>query len=292
MTTSQLGRERRAKWVLGAPLILFALVFVAWPVYQGVQTGFYSFTLQNPEVAFLGLRNFAEVLRDEGFHDAARFTVLFAIGVTLLETILGVALALLANREFPGKRALFTMLLVPIMIAPALLGIMFRLILNGDIGLLPELLGRWGLEVTLFAPDTVIPLLVVLDVLQWTPFIFLVVYAGLQSFPTDVLEAAQMDGAGRVRTFAAIVLPLLAPVIAAAVFLRLIDAIRTFDVIYVLTAGGPGNSTTTLSIFIYKTAFEAGQFGLAAAASTIVLIVLLPAVPVLVRRIIQPEGSK
>ncbi len=292
MTTSQLGGERRAKWVLGAPLILFTLVFVAWPVYQGVQTGFYSLSLQDPDVAFLGLGNFTEVLGDEGFHDAARFTVFFAVVVTLLETVLGVGLSLLANREFPGKRALFTMLLVPIMIAPALLGIMFRLILNGDIGLLPELLGRMGVEVSLFSPDTVIPLLVVLDLLQWTPFIFLVVYAGLQSFPTDVLEAARVDGAGRLRTLGLIVLPLLAPVIAAAVFLRLIDAIRTFDVIYVLTAGGPGNSTTTVSIFIYKTAFESGQFGLAAAASTIVLLVLLPAVPVLVRRIIQPERSK
>lgn len=292
MTTRPLAREQRAKWVLGAPLILFAVVFVAWPVYQGVATGFYSFTLQDPDAAFLGLRNFTDVLGDEGFRDAAGFTVLFALGVTLLETIMGVGLALLVNREFPGKRALFTMLLVPIMIAPALLGIMFRLILNGDIGLLPDLLRRWGLEVSLFSPDTVIPLLVVLDVLQWTPFVFLVVYAGLQSFPTDVLEAAQVDGAGRLRTLRSIVLPILAPVIAAAVFLRLIDAIRTFDVIYVLTGGGPGNSTTTLSIYIYKTAFESGQFGLAAAASTIVLLVLLPVVPVLVKRIIQPEGAK
>lgn len=292
MTARPLAREQRAKWVLGAPLMLFAVVFVAWPVYQGVATGFYSFTLQDPDAAFLGLRNFTDVLGDEGFRDAARFTVLFALGVTLLETIMGVGLALLVNREFPGKRALFTMLLVPIMIAPALLGIMFRLILNGDIGLLPDLLRRWGLEVSLFAPDTVIPLLVVLDVLQWTPFVFLVVYAGLQSFPTDVLEAAQVDGAGRLRTLRSIVLPILAPVIAAAVFLRLIDAIRTFDVIYVLTGGGPGNSTTTLSIYIYKTAFESGQFGLAAAASTIVLLVLLPVVPVLVKRIIQPEGAK
>lgn len=292
MANKQMARERRAKWVLGSPLILFALVFVAWPLYQGVATGFYSFTLQQPDASFLGLQNFADVLGDEGFRDAAKFTVLFAVGVTVLETVLGVGLAVLVNREFPGKRVLFTLLLVPIMIAPALLGIMFRLILNGDIGLLPNILDRWGLEVSLFSPDMVIPLLVVLDVLQWTPFVFLVVYAGLQSFPTDVLEAAQVDGAGRFRVFRSIVLPILAPVIAAAVFLRLIDAIRTFDVIYVLTAGGPGNRTTTVSIYIYKTAFESGQFGLAAAASTIVLIVLLPIVPVLVRRVVQPTGGK
>ena len=182
------------------------------------------------------------------------------------------------------------MLLVPIMIAPALLGVMFRLLLNGDIGLIPALLDKIGLQVSLFAPGSVVPLLVVLDVLQWTPFTFLIIYAGLQSFPTDLLEAAQIDGAGRLRTLVSVLIPIMKPVIFAAVFLRLIDAIRTFDVIYVLTAGGPGTKTTTLSIFIYKTAFESGGFGLAAAASTVIMIVLLPLVPLLVKRI-AGQGS-
>jgi multiple sugar transport system permease protein len=119
----------------------------------------------------------------------------------------------------------------------------------------------------------------------------LIIYAGLQSFPTDVLEAAQIDGAGRLRTITSVVLPIMKPILFAAVFLRLIDAIRTFDVIYVLTAGGPGTKTTTLSIFIYKTAFESGGFGLAAAASTVIMIVLLPLVPFLVKRIARQQGD-
>ncbi len=284
-------RSGSAKWVLGAPLILFTAVFVVYPVFQGVQTGFYDLTLQQPEPNFVGLRNCTRLFATPGFTDAARSTVAFALTVTAIETVLGLGLALLMNRAFPGKRLFFTMLLVPIMIAPALLGIMFRLLLNGDIGLAPALLRQVGLDVSLFAPDTVIPLLVVLDVLQWTPFTFLVIYAGLQSFPTDVLEAAQIDGAGRLRTLRSVILPILSPVIVAAVFLRLIDAIRTFDVIYVLTAGGPGTRTTTLSIFIYKVAFEAGNFSLAAAASTVVMLALLPVVPLLVKRIARTEGA-
>ncbi|MER7072009.1 sugar ABC transporter permease [Terrabacter sp. NPDC000476] len=286
MAATTASRGTAAKWVLGAPLILFTAVLVAYPVFQGVQTGFFGLSLQDPEIPFTGLSNFTEVLTDPGFLSAARFTIVFALVVTALETVLGFALALLMNRQFPGKRVFFTMLLVPIMIAPALMGVMFRLLLNGDIGLVPELLRGVGLDISLFAPDTVVPLLVVLDVLQWTPFTFLIMYAGLQSFPTDVLEAAQIDGAGRWRTLRSIVLPIMRPIIFAAVFLRLIDAIRTFDVIYVLTAGGPGTSTTTMSIYIYKTAFESGQFGLAAAASTIVLIALVPFVPLLVKRIV------
>jgi multiple sugar transport system permease protein len=278
------------KWVLGSPLIVFALIFVAYPVYQGIQTGFYGLSLQNPQTLFTGLDNFVTVLTDPGFLAAAKFTVLFALAVTTIETVLGFGLALLVNRDFPGKKVFFTMLLVPIMVAPALLGVMFRLLLNGDIGLVPAVLRSVGLDISLFAPNTVVPLLVLLDVLQWTPFAFLIMYAGLQSFPTDVLEAAQVDGAGRLRILRSIIAPIMKPIIFAAVFLRLIDALRTFDVIYVLTAGGPGTKTTTMSIYIYKTAFESGQFGLAAAASTIVMIVLLPFVPVFVKRIANPGG--
>lgn len=291
MSTSPASRGAAPKWVLGSPLIIFTLLFVVYPVYQGIQTGFFGLALQNPTVPFTGLDNFTSVLKDPGFLKAVRFTVLFALGVTAIETILGFGLALLVNREFPGKKIFFTMLLVPIMIAPALLGVMFRLLLNGDIGLIPALLRGVGLDISLFAPNTVVPLLVVLDVLQWTPFAFLIMYAGLQSFPTDVLEAAQIDGAGRWRTLRSVVVPIMKPIIFAAVFLRLIDAIRTFDVIYVLTAGGPGTKTTTISIYIYKTAFESGRFGLAAAASTIVMLALLPFVPILVKRIVNPNRT-
>lgn len=290
MSSSPASRGAGARWVLGSPLIIFALIFVVYPVYQGIQTGFFGFSLQDPAVPFTGLDNFVTVITDSGFLHAARFTVLFAVGVTAVETVLGFGLAVLVNRQFPGKKLFFTMLLVPIMIAPALLGVMFRLLLNGDIGLVPALLRNVGMDISLFAPDTVIPLLVVLDVLQWTPFAFLIMYAGLQSFPTDVLEAAQIDGASRARTVRSIVVPIMKPIIFAAVFLRLIDALRTFDVIYVLTAGGPGTKTTTLSIYVYKTAFESGQFGLAAAASTIIMIALLPFVPTLVKRITNPSG--
>lgn len=281
----------RQKWVLASPLIIFAAVFVVYPLYEGIRTSFTGLSLLNPDAGWVGLANFAKLFSTPGFWNALRFTVVFALIVTAVETVLGFGLALVVNREFPGKKVLFTTLLVPIMIAPALLGVMFRLVLNADIGLVPALLAKVGIEVSLFAPDSVVPLIVLLDIIQWTPFTFLVLYAGLQAFPTDVLEAAAIDGASRLRTLTDVLLPIMAPVIFAAVFLRLIDAIRTFDVIYVLTAGGPGTKTTTLSIFIYKTAFESGNFGLAAAASTVIMLVLLPVVPVLVRRIAVQEGD-
>jgi multiple sugar transport system permease protein len=296
--TRSIARERRkrttAATVLSLPLILFAAVFVIYPLASGTLTAFQSSTLLNQTNELNGVDNFVSLFRSDGFAKAAGFTIGFSAVVVAIEMVLGFGLALVMDRAFPGKKLFFTLLLLPIMVAPALLGVMFRLLLNGDIGALPALLESIGLSVSLFSPDSVVPLLVVLDVLQWTPFTFLIIYAGLQSFPKELLEASAMDGAGYVRSLTSVIVPVLKPVLFAAFFLRAIDAIRTFDVIYVLTAGGPGTSTTTLSIFIYKTAFEAGDFGKAAAAALVVLVCLVPFVPFIVRRISSTgmEGKK
>ena len=283
-----------AAGLLSLPLIAFGLFFVAYPLISGVITAFQAKTLLDPETTFNGIDNFAALFKSQGFSKSAGFTLMYSAIVVSVEMVLGFGLALLVNRKFPGKKALFTMLLLPIMVAPALLGVMFRLLLNGDIGAVPALLSNLGVSISLFAPESIVPLLVVLDVVQWTPFTFLIIYAGLQSFPEELLEATAIDGAGYFRSLWNVVLPVLKPVLFAAFFLRAIDALRTFDVIYVLTAGGPGTSTTTLSIFIYKAAFESGDFGKAAAASLVVLIVLMPFVPFIVKRIASTgmEGKK
>lgn len=278
-------KQSRAAALLSLPLILFAAVFVIYPLGSGIVTAFQANTLLDPEHSFNGIQNFVGIFRSDGFANSAGFTLTFAAVVVIVEMVLGFGLALLMNRKFPGKKIFFTMILLPIMVAPALLGVMFRLLLNGDIGAVPAVLDQLGMSVSLFSPGSIVPLLMVLDVIQWTPFTFLIIYAGLQSFPHDLLEASSVDGAGHTRTLWNVVIPVLKPILFAAFFLRAIDAIRTFDVIYVLTAGGPGTSTTTLSIYIYKAAFESGDFGKAAAAAVIVLLCLLPFVPFIVKRI-------
>lgn len=279
------NRNKRAALLMTAPLAVFAVIFIAYPLITGVITAFQAKTLLDPDATFNGFDNFVGLFKNAGFAKSAGFTAGYSAIVVSIEMVLGFGLALLVNHKFPGKKLFFTMMLLPIMVAPALLGVMFRLLLNGDIGAVPALLDNLGMGISLFAPDTVIPLLVVLDVLQWTPFTFLIIYAGLQSFPEELLEATAIDGAGYFRSLWSVVLPVLKPVLFAALFLRAIDAIRTFDVIYVLTAGGPGTSTTTLSIYIYKAAFESGDFGKAAAASVVLLVVLMPFVPMIVKRI-------
>ncbi|MGO4690157.1 carbohydrate ABC transporter permease [Glaciibacter sp. 2TAF33] len=287
--TKSIVAERRkrtlAAGMLSLPLIAFAALFMIYPLLSGALTAFQSSTLLDQSNTFNGLTNFVALFTNNGFAKSAGFTVMFAAIVVTVEMVLGFGLALLVNRRFPGKKLFFTMILLPIMVAPALLGIMFRLLLNGDIGAVPAILQGLGMSVSLFSPSSIVPLLVVLDILQWTPFTFLIIYAGLQSFPSELLEASAMDGAGYFRSLLSIVMPVLKPVLFAAFFLRAIDALRTFDVIYVLTAGGPGTSTTTVSIFIYKAAFESGDFGKAAAAALLVLVCLIPFVPFIVKRI-------
>ncbi|MFJ5840415.1 carbohydrate ABC transporter permease [Streptomyces shenzhenensis] len=279
---------KAARWVLTAPLFIFLALAVVYPIYYGIQTSLQQRSLLDPAPSWAGVDNFTAVLKDSGFWHAVSFTLKFTVVATALEIVLGFLLALLMNKHFPGRKKLLSFLIMPVMIAPALMGVMFRLLLNSDIGIVPALLDKVGISISLFSNDTVVPLLVVLDVLQWTPFAFLLFYSGLQTVPQDLYEAASVDGAGYFRTIRSVIIPLMLPILFITGFLRAIDAFRTFDVIYILTGGGPGDQTTTVSIYIYK-AFATGNFGTASAAAVLAAILMLPLVPVVVRRLAAPE---
>ncbi|GAA5022609.1 carbohydrate ABC transporter permease [Actinopolymorpha pittospori] len=277
-----------ARWVLSAPLLAFLAVAVAYPLLYGIRTALQHRTLLDPVATWAGLDNLSHVVRDAGFWHAVLFTLQFTVIVTLVELVLGFALALLMEKAFPGRRGLLSVLILPVMIAPALMGVMFRLLLNQDIGFVPALLHKVGLDITLFSNGAVVPLLTVLDIAQWTPFTFLLFYSGLQTVPRELYEAATVDGASYLRTVQSIVVPLMLPIVFITGFLRAIDGYRTFDVIYVLTGGGPADKTTTLSIYIYK-AFATGNFGTASAAALLAALIVLPLVPFVVKRIVTTE---
>lgn len=279
------GSEKAAKWVLAAPLLLFFLLMVLFPAGYAVYLSLHNVSLGQESSGFKGFFNYAKVLQDGQFWHSIGFTLRFAVTVTVVELLLGFLLALLFNRAFPGKRVLLSTVLLPIMVAPSLMGIMFRLILNENNGAATYFLSQMHLEVNLFDPGVVVPLLMVLDVIQWVPFTFLILYSGLQSLDRGLYEAAAVDGASYWRTTLQIVLPAIAPIFFIAAFLRGIDAFRTFDVIYVLTNGGPGNVSKTASIYIYETAFKSGDIGGAAASSIVIALILLLLIPLFIRRL-------
>lgn len=280
-----------ARWLLSAPLIIFLLAFAILPLGLGTWISMTDQSMMSAATSFIGLGNYAAILADPQFWSAVRFTALFTVFTTLATLILGFCVALLVHRKFPGKTVLVTLLILPIMVAPALMGIMFRLVLNADIGLVPAVLGRFGVDLYLFSPAFIVNLLVLLEILQWTPFTFLILYAALQALPEDVFEAAALDGSSAWRTTFQITIPLMLPAFFVAGFLRAVDALRTFDVIFVLTGGGPGDLTTTLSIYIYKKAFSEGSFGLATAAAMLVLLMVAPLIPLLIRRVTTQVGD-
>jgi len=281
-----------ARWALSAPLLMFLTLFAVIPVFYGVWVSLTDQRVLSRSVQFVGFQNYRTVLSDKAFWQSLWFTLWYTVVTTGFVLVTGFFLALLVNRRFPGKRVLITALLLPIMIAPALMGLMFRLALNSNTGVIPAFLNFVGLHVSLFDPHAVAPLLVLLEVAQWTPFTFVILYAALQAMPSEVLEAAQLDGADRWQTLRHIVLPLMAPALFAAGFLRAVDALRTFDVIYVLTGGGPGTVTTTLSIYVYKQAFTNGSFAVAETAAVLTMVIVVPLVPVIIGRVVAQPGSR
>jgi multiple sugar transport system permease protein len=279
------NRERKvAGWILSAPLLILLAGLLVWPVYLGIQTSMTHDVLSEFETYPVGLENFRSILTEPNFWGSIRFTLIFALTATIIELILGFSLALLFDRVFPGKRVLFSLMLVPIMIAPSLMAVMFRLILNENIGVIPGVLEKIGLSYSIFDQNNVFTSLIALDVVEFTAFTFLLSYSALQNMPQEIYEAASIDGASSRQTLWRVTLPMLKPALAIVFLLRILDSIRTFDSIYILTGGGPGTTTQTVGIYIYKTAFIYGDFGLAASAAIVLVLLLAPFMPSIIKQ--------
>lgn len=279
------NRERKvAGWILSAPLLILLAGLLIWPIYLGFQTSITHDVLSEFETYPVGFENYRNILSEPNFWNSIRFTLIFALTATIIELILGFALALLFDRYFPGKRVLFSLMLVPIMIAPSLMAVMFRLILNENIGVIPGLLNKIGLSYSIFDQNNVFTSLIMLDVIEFTAFTFLLSYSALQNMPQEIYEAAAIDGASKMQTLWRVTLPILKPALAIVFLLRILDSIRTFDSIYILTGGGPGTTTQTIGIYIYKTAFIYGDFGLAASAAIVLVLLLAPFMPSIIKQ--------
>ncbi len=288
------GRERKiAGWLLSAPLLILLAGLLVWPMYLGFQTSMTHDILSDFETYPVGLENYRNLLMEPNFWSAIRFTLIFAFTASIVELILGFALALMFDRVFPGKKILFSLMLIPIMIAPSLMAVMFRLILNENIGVIPGFLKIIGSSYSIFDQNNIFLSLIVLDVIQFTAFTFLLTYSALQNMPSEIYEAAAIDGANKRQTLFRITMPILKPALAIVFLLRILDSIRTFDSIYILTGGGPGTSTQTVGIYIYKTAFIFGDFGLAASAAIVLVLILAPFMPFIIKQFnLGTEKSK
>jgi multiple sugar transport system permease protein len=277
------ARLLASPWLLLAPATIALLAVAAYPLLYGIRASTRTYRYGR-DLGSAGLENYRAVLHDHVFWDAIWTTARYVAFAVTIETLLGLGLALLVANELRATRFLRVSLILPMTIAPVVVGVIWRLMYASDIGIVNPLANLFGFgDVNVLAqPTSAFIGVVIVDIWEWTPLMFLIILAGLQSLPQDPIEAAKVDGAGPGRVFFDHTLPLLTPVLMVAVVLRLIDAIGTFDQIFVLTKGGPGTATQLISTYAYNTAFTFTQYGRAMAmvVALLVMTVLLTIVAI------------
>jgi multiple sugar transport system permease protein len=276
-SSRSLSRNSRDVLLLLGPCLLYLFVFSIFPLLYSLRLSFTDLAIAKDSGKWVGLDNYAAVLNDPFFWNAAVNTVVMVGSAVCLQVVLGVLLALFFNQHLRGSWFVRGALVLPMLLTPIVVGVMWRAMLNPDWGILTWAVRELGLKPPnwLGSTDWAIRTLVIADTWQWTPFVFLIVYARLQGLPQHLFEAAQVDGAGRFALFRSITLPLLLPAIAFATIFRAIDAFRSFDLVFGLTYGGPARTTTTLAFLTFQDGFNFQHYGYAAAIAYVMVVILI-----------------
>jgi multiple sugar transport system permease protein len=268
--------ERNLKFIFPLPALIFIFILMVFPVCYTLFISFMDWTLTSGRpMRFAGLKSYSAVLANSRFHAAVFRTFAFTLGAVTAEAVLGMIIALILNREFKGKAPLKFILLLPLVVTPVAIGIVFNLFYDPTIGFLNYVLSSLGLPQSGWVTDTktVLFSLILVDVWQWTPMISLIVLAGLSGLPSEPNESAMVDGANSIQIFFRVTLPMVMPTVLTAVVLRMVEAFKTYDIIYAMTRGGPGYSSETLNILAYKFSFE--YFNLGQSSGVLIFLFLI-----------------
>lgn len=272
--------NRLTPYLFLAPAAIVLVFALLYPIGYMIYASFldWSPSQRIGQAEFVGLKNYINLLHDSAFHESFWVTIKFAFIVVTLEMALGVGLALLLDRNIRGMSMLRTVFILPMMIAPIVVGLMWRYMYHPTVGIFNRTIKSLGFEEGIpWLSDSTWSFIavVIADVWQWTPFIFILALAAMQSLPRSALEAAEIDGASEWQKITMIKIPLMMPVLIVTLLLRLIDAFKVLEVILVLTNGGPGLSTEIIALRIFRTAQEFQELGEAAAMSNVLLLMLM-----------------
>ncbi|MDA8426795.1 MAG: sugar ABC transporter permease [Treponema sp.] len=270
--------DRNLRWVFPLPAVIAILVLVVGPVLTNL-----LFSLQSrswgifPVPHFIGFGNYLSAFKDSRFWSAVGEMLYFTAIAVPVETLLGLAVALLLNQDFFLKGVVRSLVLLPMIATPVAVALIWGLMMNPELGVLNYFLQLLGLPRILWdtSPTLVIPSVALVDVWEWTPFMALIMLAALQSLSQEQLEAATIDGANWWQRLVRIIIPMIRPAIVVAVILRTIDALKTFDIIYVMTQGGPGTASETLNIYAFKSSFLYLRIGYAASLLVVLAVIVL-----------------
>ncbi|MCD6256475.1 sugar ABC transporter permease [Candidatus Aerophobetes bacterium] len=280
------------KWFFILPAIIFFIGMVVFPMIWSLSLSFYNWKAATGGAkVFIGLKNFYTILaKDVRFWGDLRFT-LFYVGMTvLIELLLGLGLASLLNKKIPFRNFFRVIYLLPMTAPPIAVAFLWRMFLQPDVGIINQLLHKISLPAIKWTTDvSVAPwALVIVDIWEWTPFMFLGLLAALQSLPQEIYDAAAVDGASPLQAFIYVTIPMVMPIIVTLVLLRAIDAFKLFELVFGITGGGPGGSTESLSYYIYTSGLSYFDIGYSCALSWVFLIIVL-FIAIFVLRLLRKE---
>ena len=289
--------DRGVAPLLLVPSVILLLIILVGPFFYMVWTGFTDlhYALPGRDGSFVGFDNFRRLMQEDPiFWHSFLLTLKFVFWVVAVEFVFGFSLAMLLFHYIKQHRFILTMLLVPMMLAPIAVGLIWKLLLQGDFGMVTyymRMLGIIDLRTAVMSDASLImPVIMMIDVWQWTPFVTLVMLAGLLSLPKEPFEAAVMDGAGPVQIFKDVTLPLMRPIVALVLLLRGIDAFKEFDKVFILTGGGPGIATEMLSIYAFRINFKDWDLGYGAVCAFMIYLVVLIMCSVFYKAVYWNEG--
>ena len=289
-----LNSERVFLWVCLVPVLVFLAIVAVAPTTAAIIDSFRELSLISfgARGEFIGFENYRELLSEDGkFFTAVWHTCLFVVVVVPIEFCGGLAIALWINREFRGRRLILTLIMIPTVIAPIVVGLIWYLFFLPTFGLFTQSLNDIGLfrDTGVFStPESALAVLMLIDIWEWTPFVMLILLAGLSAMPKAPIEAATIDGATRRQILWYVQIPLLRPLIVIALLLRSIDASKVFDTVYVLTGGGPGDSTEMVTTFAHRTSFMTWNLGYGAAICLVLAFASLVMAAIFYRIVARP----
>jgi multiple sugar transport system permease protein len=266
----------RHYWMFGLPAAVIVVAVILFPWMFTLYMSVHDWKVSGA-TPFVGLANYIKMLSDDRFLSSVVRTLYFTTAAVVAPVLLGVWAAMCFAEKFPMRGLARTLFVLPMMATPVAISLVWTMMFHPQLGVLNYLLTSVGLPPSTWVYDTgtVIPTLVMVETWQWTPLVMLIVLGGLASLPTDPYEAAVLDGASRWQMFRHITLPLVWPFIMVAAVIRVIDALKTFDTIYVITLGGPGTASETINILLYQTAFAYYDLGYASAIVVVFFILIL-----------------
>jgi len=270
--------ERHLAWLFVTPSVAVLVLMLAFPVVYTIYLAFHTWSGGLNPPRFVGLDNFERLLFDDArFHASIWHTFLFAALAVVAETVLGVAIAMLLHREFVARGLVRSIFMLPMIATPVAVALVWRLMFQPDLGILNGILQAMGLPAWGWTSNeaAALPLLAMVDAWEWTSFMTLMTLAALAALPAWPMEAASLDGASRWQTFRHVTWPLIRPVVIAAASFRAIDALKTFDLILVITGGGPGFASETIDVYAYRTTFEYQKLGYSAAMLIVFCIIVM-----------------